>query len=267
MIKSIFSSIVALVVLSGCGAVSDDDTYSGIDIHNQGDNCLRCHATPASQADGEDFISGGTVFTTLSAAITDTDKFASNHKIKLLFSNATTTTFEIDKGTGNSFTESALDNTLSFTAQVIDSTGTVVNSSNTDSHSTLTHLDCNSCHTAAGTDSAPGRIVSYNYYASLVDANTSGTTISFATDVMPVLSDNCFSCHKNGDENFDVSTASTTFTNLGTYTLINTADPVNSQLLLKGSGSVSHNGGTRISTTSTGYATIRDWITQGALNN
>lgn len=259
MIKSIFSSIVALVVLSGCGAVSDDDTYSGIDIHNQGDNCLRCHAAPATQADGEDFISGGTVFTTISAAITDTDKFASNHKIKLLFSDNSTTTFEIDKGTGNSFTESALNNALSFTAQVIDSTGTVVNSSNTDSHSTLTHLDCNSCHTATGSNDAPGRIVSFDYAASLV---TDTTDITFASGIMPILVSQCMQCHpSDGTLVITESDADATYTNVSGFVNIN--DVNNSVLLLKGSG-VNHGAGDRLLTN---YTTVMDWVTAGALNN
>ena len=47
---------------------------------------------------------------------------------------------------------------------------------------------------------------------------------------------------------------------------VNRADAIASALLQKASG-VGHGGGTVISTTSTSYITIRDWISEGALDN
>ncbi len=85
------------------------------------------------------------------------------------------------RGTGNSSTSYPAGTINSFTAQVVDDQGVVVNSSLKDSHD-VTRLDCNVCHTKGGRDGAPGRITSYDYYNSLatpkdpVDINISSVT-------------------------------------------------------------------------------------------
>jgi hypothetical protein len=83
---------------------------------------------------------------------------------------------------------------------------------------------------------------------------------------MPILTASCKTCHGSSG-NFSVTTASATYANIQAFGGINTGTPTSSSLLLKGSGQVSHGGGSPISSTSTGYATIRDWIAAGANNN
>lgn len=90
-------------------------------------------------------------------------------------------------------------------------------------------------------------------------------TTLFATDVMPVFNANCKNCHGNSGK-FTVTTASGTYSNLMSNSFINTANPSNSVILLRASGT-GHGGGTILPTGSTGYNTIKAWISEGALNN
>ncbi|MEA3228507.1 MAG: hypothetical protein U9P38_05465, partial [Campylobacterota bacterium] len=139
-----------------------DDYSASTYQHNQGLACLTCHKAPANGADGEDFLSGGTVYTELSG--NSSDKYAGGYKIRVLLDTELAIDYEYDSegGTANSYSEnSALSSSYDFTAQVIDSDGEVVNYSATNSHATQTHLNCNSCHSVSGENGAQGRVVNF----------------------------------------------------------------------------------------------------------
>jgi len=85
------------------------------------------------------------------------------------------------------------------------------------------------------------------------------TTVSFATQVHPILTASCIPCHSG---TFASSTAATSFTE--TQTRVNTAAPAESLLLTKGNGQ-SHGGGDRLSDADA--QTILTWIQEGATNN
>ncbi|MDQ7043220.1 MAG: hypothetical protein Q9M34_06780, partial [Sulfurimonas sp.] len=101
-----------------------------------------------------------------------------------------------------------------------------------------------------------------------MDMNTTvptTTVVSFATDVMPVLETDCKSCHGTSGA-FTITTATATYANIASFSGIDIANPTNSRLLTKANG-VGHGGGLRWNTTDASYITVKDWITQGALNN
>jgi len=91
------------------------------------------------------------------------------------------------------------------------------------------------------------------------------TVLSFANDVLPALESSCKSCHGSSG-NFTITTASATYANISNFNGINVGVPENSRLLTKSIG-VSHGGGAVWSTSTSGYVTVKDWISQGALNN
>ncbi len=247
---------------------SDDDENN--ELHNQGVACLSCHGVGVSSdvEYDERFTSGGTVYTALNSV----NGYAKDYKIRLVLENTgTIINYEIEEGDGNSYTEYS-GSINDYTAQVIDASGVVVNSSLTNSHG-VDRLDCNTCHTASGTDGAPGRITSYDYYPSLqttvVDTTptTTDTTtsVSFASAVMPVLITNCQSCHGSSG-NLTITDTSSTYTNISINNFIDTVNVDNSSLLTKALGT-SHGGGAVLNTTDASYQTLKDWISQGALNN
>lgn len=138
---------------------SDDDR-----IHNQGVSCITCHGDGKRESDEELIRVGGTIFTTLDAS--NYTAGALNHNIRLLYSDNTTKTFKIEDDNeliGNFYSGTLP--TKDFTAQVLDSKGAVVNSSSTNSHKASGFSDCNSCHTASGKNSAPGRVVNFSTIA------------------------------------------------------------------------------------------------------
>jgi len=257
MKKMMAASLILVGLMTGCdstdGTSEDDDNTV---IHSQGVSCATCHSAGSE----ESFTSGATVFTTLDAAGSDVSKYATGYTLRLyMASTGTTINYTAGRGSGNSYTRASSGSIPnSYTAQVVDSSGVVVNSSAADSHD-LTRLDCNSCHSATGSNGAPGRI-----YTGMT--TTVPTTVSFASDVMPVLETKCKSCHGNGG-NFTITTASATYSNLTLNNFLDTTTPDNSRLLLKASGSIAHDGGMVITTTSPEYLTIQQWITQGASNN
>jgi len=135
----------------------EESTPITIYSHNQGASCLSCHAAPANAADGKDFLSGGTVYTKLDGSSSDT--YANNYTIRVVLDTGLAINFKDGRGTGNSNSEnSALSSNYTFTAQVLDPNGDVVSYSATNSHTTSSNLNCNSCHTASGDNNAPGRI-------------------------------------------------------------------------------------------------------------
>lgn len=103
--------------------------------------------------------------------------------------------------------------------------------------------------------------------------NTTGgnttTAVSFANTVYPVFKNKCQICHTSGGVAagfpFQVlSTASATYNNIITNSLVNTTSAASSILLQKGSNAVPHRGGNALGTS---YNTVLSWIQQGAQNN
>ncbi len=86
---------------------------------------------------------------------------------------------------------------------------------------------------------------------------TTTTTVafSFQSDVMPILTTKCQSCH--GDNgNFKVTDAS------GTYANISALSGGASYMLGKGNGDIAHGGNDQLSDAE--YSTIKSWIDAGA---
>lgn len=256
---------------------NDESENSNINVvsHNQGIPCLSCHMAPASNAEGEDFLSGGTVYTTLTG--NNSTKYASGYKIRVLLDNDEKIDFEIENdededdgeeeeggGTANSSSDdSALSSNYTFTAQVINSSNSVTNSSSTNTHSTQTHLDCNSCHTVYGLNGAPGRITSSTQTTSTPFESPS---LTFVNDVYPILNSSCatMGCHGDSTTSFRITTdINETYSNVESYTTTN--DGLNSLLLKKASGSISHGGGIMMAAITSQYITIKEWIDNGAL--
>jgi len=245
----------------------DNDNTSSIDFHNQGQACLSCHAAPATLADGEDFLSGGTVYTTLNG--NSSQSFASGYTIRLALSNGISINYEYDNdgGTANSYSEnSTLLNNYTFTAQVVNTANEVVNTSTTNSHNTSTYLNCNSCHTIEGTNGAPGRILSLPISSLPTTTETNTTaTLTFVNDVYPILQSSCSTvgCHDEASaNNFIVSTDSQTYSNISPFI---STPAVDSVFLTKANNSVTHGGGKVLDTTAPEYITIRDWMDAGAI--
>jgi len=224
---------------SGDGKGSDD----GGGIHNQGKACSQCHS-----------FSGATVFTSLTAS--NSTLGALGHKIQLGGSHV----YSGGRGDGNSHLQGF--NGDKFTANVIDASGNIVNSSAENSHD-ASRLDCNRCHTASGSNGAPGRITSFKITSS-VPTPTTTNCVSFKGNIMPILEQKCKSCHgSNG--NFTVTSVGATYANIAA--LKSSAITGGEYLLDKGSNTTGHGGGKVISTTSGEYTTIKAWIMEGALNN
>ncbi|RMD46897.1 MAG: hypothetical protein D6834_01725, partial [Aquificota bacterium] len=106
--------------------------------------------------------------------------------------------------------------------------------------------------------------------------NPTTQTVSFSTQVYPILKNNCQTCHgaTSGGGNLRIGNdAPTTYSNLMNKTplsggsFIDTANPSQSLILLKATKSISHNGGQIFTTNSQEYQTILTWIQQGAKNN
>jgi hypothetical protein len=95
-------------------------------------------------------------------------------------------------------------------------------------------------------------------------------TLGYNQDIAALVAQDCGSCHAItgivGTAMLLNSAAATT-----DYTTIlaevDTANPAGSSLLLKASGGTSHTGGAPWATTSTAYATVLQWITEGAIEN
>jgi len=231
---------------SGKGSSGGSDSGKGSSgsggSHNEGRNCLECHS----------FASAGTVFTSLNAR--NNTPGVAGYRIQLNNS----VVFSTARGTGNSRGSSLPSG--KFTAQVIDPSGNVVNSSASLSHD-ASRRACNSCHSASGNNGAPGRITSKRL-ASTGTATPTGATasacVSFNSNVMPILQAKCKSCHgSNG--NFTVTSPNATHANISS---------LGAQYLLdKGSNTKGHGGGQVIAPASAEYTTLKAWISEGALNN
>jgi len=286
-------------------APSLSDSYEDDDNENESDENENENENESESGENV-FTSGATIFTVLDAPSNSALKAASNYTLRLVLESGTTEGYRIGRGTGNvNGTFNA--GITNYTAEVLDSRGNVVNASLPNSHD-ASRFDCNSCHTAIGTNGAPGRIVSFSYSAPTtptvpVDTNTTvptdtnttvptdtntttvptvpadtnttvptdtNTTVptvvakSFASDVLPVVNTKCASCHGSSG-GFTITNSSTPYA--GVVPFLNLTTPTTSALLEKSSGTVFHGGGTVLRTSSAEYLTIRDWISEGALDN
>lgn len=105
-------------------------------------------------------------------------------------------------------------------------------------------------------------------------------TVSFVNEVVPTLTRagcNAGSCHAkaNGGRNgfqlslfgFEPAEDYQHLVQEGRGRRVSFADPDRSLLLLKASGTVAHGGGVRLAKGSAGYATLREWVRQGAASD
>jgi hypothetical protein len=239
----IFSFVISLLFLA-CEDDSVDATSSSGGstsnalIHNQGVDCSTCHL-PNSTTSGASVIidSGGTLFNLINAANATAGVDLVNYKVLLVKSGVATTFTESTKGTGDFYTDENITSD-GYTAQIRNSDNELINSSPAD-HG-LSKKNCNSCHTASGANGTKGRVVEKVSYS----ANVSGHLSA------------CNGCH-----NVNYSWA------VGDLNVkVNTSSPDDSLLLQKARG-VSHGGGSVLSTSSTAYKSVYEWIREGALNN
>ena len=261
----LLSIVVATALFTGCGSESDDDSDGSV-VHNQGQACLLCHNIGGTNE--EQFASGATIFTKIDAADNDVANVATGYSLRLMLDgNVSTSTYVAARGIGNYklVNGSAI---VNYTAQVLDANGTVTNTSVTNSHN-ASRFDCNSCHTVAGANGAPGRITAVPTPVAPVPTTTPTvvptTTPTFAANVLPILTASCAGCH-GASGNFSITNSVTPYA--GVTPFVTTTNATASALLQKGAGVVLHGGGNVLGgVTSTSYITIRDWITAGALNN
>jgi len=267
--------------------------------HYQGLACATCHGGGTARAlltgssegnegnEGNEnsFTSGATIFTKIDTLDNNALQAASNYSLRLVLESGAKQGYRIGRGTGN-VNETFNAGIAKYTAEVLDRSGKVVNSSLKNSHDS-SRFDCNSCHTAGGKNGAPGRIVSFKYVVPVViipdtntttvptdtnttvpvDTNTTTSTVvtqSFATDVLPILNTKCAICHGSYG-NFSITNSRTPYE--GVTPFVNTTTATASALLTKASGTISHGGNVVIATTTAEYTTVSDWISEGALNN
>ncbi len=263
----LLSVAVTTLLLIGCDATTredgeeDDDLIiaaNGVVLHHQGESCMSCHG--AGSSNEVIFDSGATIFTTIDALNGDASNVAQNYSLRLVLASlAGTENYIWGRGTGN-FHATLNAGITNYTVEILDANANVVNSSQTNSHTTA-RFDCNSCHTSTGANGAPGRILAKTFVPVTVPTTTTTTAPQFANDVQPILTSNCAGCHGNSGT-FSI-TNNPPYT--GTMQFVDTTTPTNSRLLQKGKGIISHTGGVQLSDSE--YITIRDWISAGALND
>ncbi len=276
--KLLFGSIFLIsTLLFSCGDDDDDYAEGPIGFHYQGQSCAQCHSS------GEyAFKMGGTVFQIIDAQDGDVNNAAAYHSVRLILEDGTIALSKanIGAGTGNFWANPNIPDGVKYKVEVLDRNGNVVNETNGYTHSN-TRFDCNRCHTAQGTDGAPGRIVNYFYNQMNPEDNTQvdNQLTSFSADVYPILETKCQSCHNptgsasntglvfaNANEAY-IAIIQNQPSTQGYNSFIDTNTPQNSLLLLKATNSVSHSGGQIFAENSVEYNTILNWINQGAPNN
>ncbi len=261
----ITSTLLALALFTGCG----DDEFSA--QHNQGKNCLECHS----------FKSGATIFRAIDAKDYDEKATAQDFHIQLKLDNGQVIKFEKGNGLGNFKYSGDVSQINTFTPQVIDANGKVVNQSTENSHD-RGRLACNRCHTQSGINGAPGRIVNFDYLHNILtttnpttnnptpennQSNPQPRSLSFSQDIMPILTNNCKQCHGNSG-NYTVTDAQSTYNNISSIGMLDTMNPTQSRMLRKPTtDGLSHGGGKRFDKSDEKYKTILTWIQQGAKNN
>ena len=196
------SYIFVIFLLSGCDQLLEDLQNSTYSSHNQGQSCLNCH---------NEFSSGGTIYKYLDATSSESTTIANNHTVKLILADGTIVTMLIGNGNGNFRTKAIINQT--FTASIIDETGATIRTSGTHQSSSL---NCNSCHTSSGSNSAPGRISTTN---STISSTTTVTTtdpssIRYKSHNQGV---NCLNCH-NGSNEDNFTLAGTIYTSVNATT-------------------------------------------------
>jgi len=129
----------------------------------QGQACIECHSRG-----GEDDIVrfGGTLSTYIHTENGEYYQDLNDYSVNVvgnMGSDFSAPVYSSTSITGhNNFYKSTSSNFVSgelFTVYVKDGNGNVVNQSATNTHSSATHRDCNSCHTKDGTNNAPGRVL------------------------------------------------------------------------------------------------------------
>ncbi len=114
---------------------------------------------------------------------------------------------------------------------------------------------------ACGTDHPFDRGQIYNDAVGTGDP-VDGSSLSFATDIQPLLSA-CVGCHSGGTGGWTYDGGADALTQV--RSVINTGSPGESVLLVKGSGGDNHGGGTVFGASSSTYEMIEAWIASGAL--
>ena len=84
--------------------------------------------------------------------------------------------------------------------------------------------------------------------------------VLFSTQIAPIFSSKCITCHTTGSQNPDLTPANA-YNSLNSSRYINTSDPESSLIYTKPSGSHSQ------TYSSAEAALVLTWITQGAQNN
>lgn len=180
-IKQLILGFCTLPLLISCGIGEGDEFQAR---HNQGKNCLECHA----------FTSGGTIFKNLNAANYAETEAADAYNIQLRLESGKILHYHKGNGYGNRLYNGDEGAINSFTPQIVDAQGNVVNQSRQNSHN-VGRLACNRCHTQNGLNGAPGRIVNYDVNHNLATQTNLSTpitknNISFAQDIHPILKNN-----------------------------------------------------------------------------
>ena len=143
--KILTIGVFIATIFNACGSSSSSS-------HHQSQACLNCHGKDVKNS-APILSAAGTIYT-LKDAIDGVENIANGHNIQFLMSDSSTISFKKARGDGN-INLKRLDKSGKFTAQVLNEDGIIINQSDTDSHDTTTHLNCNSCHTSS---SSQGRI-------------------------------------------------------------------------------------------------------------
>ncbi|MCA9519159.1 MAG: hypothetical protein KC635_29690 [Myxococcales bacterium] len=91
-----------------------------------------------------------------------------------------------------------------------------------------------------------------------------GSTLSFATDIHPLLLDNCGQCHKQGAPRPYLLTNDAPTDYATVKALVVVSDPPSSLILRKAAGYEGHGPGRILSPTGEPFLTIQQWIEEGA---
>lgn len=163
-----------------------------------------------------------------------------------------------------------LNQAITVTGTGTDSDGTIVSYEWTDGIDILaTTASFDYIPTTIGTDTLTLTVMDDDGGTASDDMNvivSVSTTISFASNIMPIFIGNCQSCHStSSNRTFKVSDTENTYDNIINNSLIDTITPDSSLILLKGNGELGHNGGDKLSDTNSEI--VRDWIVDGGLNN
>ena len=247
-----------------------------VGLHYQGKDCSSCHSSGANEYI---FNIGGTIFRKKDAGDESVGDAAEGYTVELITRSCKSIIARKGRGSGNFFMRYELNE--DFIPFVLDPNGKRVNRAS--AVHTPDRTACNSCHTQAGKNGAPGRIVSYDYYG-MITGEGSGTDVgggtgtsggeentsvpTFKNDIHPILTQKCMSCHVEGGQagstryilRNDPQTDYNTITQNG---LVVAGKPDESLILLKPSGKRSHGGGVLLPEGSAEYSKVREWIKAG----